>query len=246
MHHVSSSLSEIPYGGFSPVRLQTGRQRQPSPLRAYMPPKLLQFPLTVAQSGNRRTGAALRPEPSKHTGPEALGSASGYAVPSRHRLLWPHPSFWPAPAGLCFRRLVFALRPPARRSLLSSANPSRRAASRTPADRMAWDDSTSIRNSLRPNARGSASATSHFNRNTWVPFRGCRIRFMLRPDELFALLRQGRLPSSFHSMSHLIRTSNITTRANRQFPAAGLSPAGFAALQAAPHSGQRVGVARRS
>ena len=55
VQHVSSSLSKIPYGGFSPVRLQTGRQRQPSPARtrarAYMPPKLLPFPLTVAHRG---------------------------------------------------------------------------------------------------------------------------------------------------------------------------------------------------
>ena len=29
--HVSSSLSKIPYGGFSPVRLQTGFQPRPSP-----------------------------------------------------------------------------------------------------------------------------------------------------------------------------------------------------------------------
>ncbi len=108
------------------------------------------------------------------------------------------------------------------------------------------DDSTSARDSLRPNARGSASASSHLNRYTWVPFRGCEVRLMLRPGRLLALHRQGRLRSSFHPMSHLIRTSNMTTRANRQFPAAGLAPAGFAALQAAPHSGQRSGVARRS
>ena len=132
-----------------------------------------------------------------------------------------------------FRRPVFASRLPARRSLLCSANPSHRAASRTPADRMAWDDSMSIRDSLRPNATGSASATVHLNRYVWLSFRGCRIRLMLRPDELLALHRQGRLHPSFHPMSHLIRTSNITTRANRQFPAAGLTPAGFAALQAA-------------
>jgi hypothetical protein len=94
VHHVSSSLSEIPYGGFSPVRLQTGRQRQPSPLRAYMPTKLLQLSHAIAPWGNRRTVSALRREPSKRTGPEALGSASGYSVPSRHCLLWPHPSFW--------------------------------------------------------------------------------------------------------------------------------------------------------
>ncbi len=30
MHHVSSPPSKIPYGGFSPVRLQTGCQPQPS------------------------------------------------------------------------------------------------------------------------------------------------------------------------------------------------------------------------
>jgi len=30
MQHVSSSLSKIPYGGFSPVRLQTGSPRRPS------------------------------------------------------------------------------------------------------------------------------------------------------------------------------------------------------------------------
>lgn len=42
---------------------------------------------------------------------------------------------------------------------------------------------------------------------------------------------------AFIPMSHLIETSNMTTRANRQSPAAGLTPAGSAALQAAPHSG---------
>src|SRR3990172_11083410 len=33
IHHVSCSPSKIPYGGFSPVRLQTGIQRQPSSTR---------------------------------------------------------------------------------------------------------------------------------------------------------------------------------------------------------------------
>ena len=137
-----------------------------------------------------------------------------------------------------FRRSVFALRPRARRSLLCSANPSDRAVFRTPADRAAQDDCTSARHSLRPNARGSASASSHLNRNTWVPLRGCEVHLMLRPDHLLALLRQGRLHSSFRSVGHPAGTSNMTTRANRQFPAAGLAPAGSAALQAAPHSGQ--------
>jgi hypothetical protein len=49
-------------------------------------------------------------------------------------------------------------------------------------------------------------------------FRGCTVRLMLRPGSLLALHRQGRLRSSFHPMSHLTGTSNITTRANSQFP----------------------------
>jgi len=79
------------------------------------------------------------------------------------------------------------------------ANPSVRAAFRTPADRAAQDDCTSARDSLRPNARGSASATSRLNRYLWVPLRGCEVRLMLRPEQLLALHRQGRLRSSFHS-----------------------------------------------
>ena len=38
------------------------------------------------------------------------------------------------------------------------------------------------------------------------------------PGGLLALHRQGPLRSSFHLLSHLISTSSITTRANRQFP----------------------------
>jgi hypothetical protein len=86
VRHVSSDLSKIPYGGFSPVRLQTGRQRQPSPFRAYMPPKLLQLSHAVALAGNRSTESALRRVSSKHTDPEALGSAAGCSVPSPQTL----------------------------------------------------------------------------------------------------------------------------------------------------------------
>jgi len=39
MHHVSCSPSKIPYGGFSPVRLQTGIGRRPSRSSAYTPSK---------------------------------------------------------------------------------------------------------------------------------------------------------------------------------------------------------------
>ena len=48
--------------------------------------------------------------------------------------------------------------------------------------------------------------------------RGCKVRFMLRPGRLLALHRSGRLRSSFHLRSRLREASNITTRANSQFP----------------------------
>jgi hypothetical protein len=87
----------FPQYGFKPV--VDGNLRL---LKAYMPPKFFPASLTVAQTGNRRTVSALRRGPSKLTGPEALGSASGFSVPSRHRLLWPHPSLCPASTGLLF------------------------------------------------------------------------------------------------------------------------------------------------
>ena len=94
-----------------------------------------------------------------------------------------------------------------------------RAVFHTPADRTVNGCSNSVRVSLRPNMKGSASAMVHASRFTrGGSFRGCKVRFMLRPDQLLALHRQGLLRSSFHPMSHLTGTSNMTTRANNQFP----------------------------
>jgi len=134
------------------------------------------------------------------SGPEALGSASGYAVPSPQTLTMASSELL-AHSG---RLIHFAGRSlPRGRGpegpCFQLANPSVRAAFRTPADRAAQDDCTSARDSLRPNARGSASAMSHLNRYTWVPLRGCEVRLMLRPEQLLALHRQGLLRSSFHS-----------------------------------------------
>ena len=114
MHHVSSSPSKIPYGGFSPVRLQTGLLN--GGLRsAEFHHRLIRrqwhgcidnpvFPHRVGLGQGK-----LVP-----SGPEALGSASGCIVPARHRLLWPHPRLWSSPAvlgRLRLRRRVFARRP---------------------------------------------------------------------------------------------------------------------------------------
>ena len=107
IHFVSSAPSKIPYGGFSPVRLQTGCQQRPS----------LAFQLIRCHSGDlvrarlirsrtcvRRHSRLLTPP----TRPVALGSASGYSVRQPHRLLWPHPSF-------CRPRRVYILMPAASR-----------------------------------------------------------------------------------------------------------------------------------
>ena len=103
IHFVSSAPSKIPYGGFSPVRLQT--ELAPGHLRclaAYRPAAVLWALPVVAPQGNRRSESASGQGPSGPFGPEALGSASGCSVPLRHRLLWPHPSFSTLPASLWF------------------------------------------------------------------------------------------------------------------------------------------------
>ena len=89
---VSSAPSKIPYGGFSPVRLQTGCQQRPSlPLQLIRchSGDLVRARLIRSRTCVRRHSRLLTPP----TRPVALGSASGYAVRQPHRLLWPHPSF---------------------------------------------------------------------------------------------------------------------------------------------------------
>ena len=83
MQHVSSSLSKIPYGGFSPVRLQTGSPRRPS--RGTAKPRLYAVqvrpsdPLAIA-------GMLSGSSDTTHSRPEALGSPAGYVVPPRQCL----------------------------------------------------------------------------------------------------------------------------------------------------------------
>ena len=94
---VSSAPSKIPYGGFSPVRLQAGCQRRPS-----SPPD--DFDASTVEVWPARVFPVIGLAPKRHarlltphTSPAALGSASGSALRQPHRLLWPHPSFWAAP-----------------------------------------------------------------------------------------------------------------------------------------------------
>jgi hypothetical protein len=103
IHFVSSAPSKIPYGGFSPVRLQTGCQPRPSlPLQLIRGHSrdLLRARLFRSRTSVRRHSRLLTP----HTHPVALGSADGYSVRQPLRLLWPHPSF-------CRPRRVYVLMP---------------------------------------------------------------------------------------------------------------------------------------
>ena len=106
LHSVSSSLSKIPYGGFSPVRLQTELSsrhlRHRAHTRRLIGDQRSRRCAPVALAGNS-SGCLPRP-----FGPEALGSSAGYVVPPGHRLLWPHPSLWNPSAGLLFfvRRIL--------------------------------------------------------------------------------------------------------------------------------------------
>ena len=108
---VSPSPSKIPYGGFSPVRLQMDRQWRPSTISqglsavhirlmipSYTPPQFLlpevrdpqrDFPVVEPLGSIWHDSQQLQ-----HVHPEALGSPSGYVVPTGHRLLRPHPSLW--------------------------------------------------------------------------------------------------------------------------------------------------------
>jgi len=83
---VSSSPSKIPYGGFSPVRLQTDTDLQRRPSSASKLIRRLQRLSRTPMALSAFIRVPLTPRAS----PEALGSPTGYAVPPAHRLLWPH------------------------------------------------------------------------------------------------------------------------------------------------------------
>jgi len=76
IHFVSSAPSKIPYGGFSPVRLQTGCQKRPSPSRDDFDASTVAFSAVPvyfrSRTCVRRHSQLLTP----HACPVALGSAA--------------------------------------------------------------------------------------------------------------------------------------------------------------------------
>jgi hypothetical protein len=166
VHSVSSSPSEIPYGGFSPVRLQTGLGPSPSPSgthpTAYRRPESRSPATTLAPQGaiaalSRRRVAVRRDRPVQRPLARQRVILSRRVV-AYYGLIRGSRSL---PTAYVLRRRVFALRPKPGDSLLYSACPSVRAVCRTPADRAVIAVSNAARGSLRPSVRGSASAAFH-------------------------------------------------------------------------------------
>ena len=227
VHFVSSAPSKIPYGGFSPVRLQTGCQPRPS----------LHQQLIRGHSGDlvrarwfrnrtcvRRHSRLLTP----HTRPVALGSAGGFAVRQPHRLLWPHPSFCAAPpvsyisGGSCATQKVPTF---ICQSLMACRRPYSDGSGKSLTN-------LNSRLGLRPFGRGSATMFVHTPDYVWWFSRSCNVHITLRPAISLAPLRTGLLQPSLPAPDHSKDRSVMTTGTFVSF-LTGLSPAALAALWAA-------------
>lgn len=241
MHPVSASPSKIPYGGFSPVRLQTGLGPSPSlpgtRPTTYRRPESRSPASTLAPRGaiaalSRRREASGSPEPS---GPEALGSPAGCIVPSGRCLLWPHPrlqfsliDLWFSSMGLCLA--AESWRFPA--LLCLSFCPCRLPYPGGSSGECCfkchpWQPSPICEGlGIRDGPRNS-----RFTRG--VSNEAAQFALCCGPDSCLPCTDTGRLRSSFHPMSYLAETSNMTTRRTTAIAVAGLAPAGQAALQAA-------------
>jgi len=92
VHLVSSAPSKIPYGGFSPVRLQTSLTQPPSSraLSRSLIGGHCRCPRPQRFIRNRTCVQAALRAPTQTTGPVALGSPTGCSVRPDHRLLRPH------------------------------------------------------------------------------------------------------------------------------------------------------------
>ena len=228
---VFPSPSKIPYGGFSPVRLQTELcAPRPSRLHAYTrPPPMSRVPVA-------RFRAFRRHALTRHSRPEALGSPAGYIVPPDHRLLWPHlrlssppvrlssSSDWLTP-GHSTRGM--------RGSPLYSACLYLRAASRTPTPWTTALNRFFVANSgLHPLCWGSADVCYAFrNQHSSVTRQQNSLhvaarRFARRSPAAAFTIELSPCKSPFHDVDY--NYAGI-----RSIPATGLSPARHAALWAA-------------
>jgi hypothetical protein len=252
MHYVSSSLSKIPYGGFSPVRLQTGIQPQSSLIRSglsarptytrdlstYMRLKLLTQ--TKADTTRRRAHAQAALSFSSESIPiqrplahqKVMLSSRVIAYYGLIRNSQPLPSTYDLYDGSLPCGLVWAgieRLPNLLRISLSSVPPyvprrARRLHLTVPSPSV-------LAFATFAQARHPQSHTRRFSRgscNEAARFASC-----CGPEELLALHRQGRLLSSFHLVESPHPDVEYDYAGKQPIPAAGLTPARHAALWAA-------------
>jgi hypothetical protein len=233
---VSPSLSKIPYGGFSPVRLQTGIKPRPSSKMSSLSarPAFTQTPWTYTRlpslSPKRafiRRGTFVQAElPLSYRNNPVQRSLAPQRVMLSHRLIayydlirasLPLPPVYVLSSGSLPLGLLRAgnEKVPNLSCLSFPIVPSsvpRRLGDffRLLLHRPLWPSPSSHKVGARVSTLGRFSRGSC---NEAAKFASC-----YGPMKLLALLRQGRLLSSFHLLGHPSGVSSITTRADNQFP----------------------------
>jgi len=225
---VSPSPSKIPYGGFSPVRLQTGSGVR---RRSSLAIELIRHLQRVSRSPVALWAFQRRPLMLR-SDPEALGSPAGYAVPSDHRLLWPHLRLSLPPVRLSSSsdKPFLGLWPRAKRgSPIYSAHLSLRATSRTPMSRTTAPDRFFVAHpGLHPLCWGSAAISYAFRiQHSCVTRQQNALyvaahRFACRSPAATFTIELSSRKSPFHDVDY-------DYAGIRSIPATGLSPVRHAA-----------------
>jgi hypothetical protein len=233
---VSSSLSKIPYSGFSPVRLQTGIQPRPSytVLRLSVRPAFTHTPWIYTRlkslSPKRaffRSGTFVQAElPLSYIDHPVQRPLAPQRVMLSHRIIayydlmrasLPLPPIYVLFSGSLPVGLLRAGEEKVPNLSCSSfpivpSSVPRRLGDffRLLLHRLLWPSPSSHKVGARISTLGRFLRGSC---NEAAKFALC-----YGPMELLALLRQGHLHSSFHLQDHPLKMSSITTRANNQFP----------------------------
>ena len=236
--HVSSPLSKIPYGGFSPVRLQTGIQPRPSSTmpslsaRPAFPPARWLYTWLESLSPGRACAAVLGlasnrislvpagdyPVQRSLAPQRVMLSRRIIAYYSLIRASRPLPPVYGLSSGPLPYGLVWAGNEKVPNLICSSFPIVPSSVPRRPNDcswlllhRSLWPSPSSQKVGIRtPTLAGSWNGSCFHE--------AAKFTLCYGPMELLAPLRLGRLLSSFHLRGHPSEMSNIATRAYNQFP----------------------------
>jgi len=241
MHSVSSSPSKIPYGGFSPVRLQIDIPPRPS-RSAHSRRSLIRGPQSFGPAttlspwrGNRRTESALGSKPAGRCRSRGPWLVSGLYCPAGSSLTMASSEALASTRGLMISPTGLA---EARDSPIYSAYPSLRAVSRTPADRTTGG--CSICRPRRPSPIRDRLGTRESHAKV-----GSRVACFSRlQSSLYAAARSFACPPPTRTFTFELSfmespPANVEYdyAAKQSIAATGLTPAGYAALWAATRMG---------